>query len=85
VKNALDVDYLQNIEGKTLAWAYSARAFAGASTPVTWKKVDEASIAATSRSRPCPSGWRRSTILWKPVLTGKPANLRRMEKYLRRT
>jgi bifunctional non-homologous end joining protein LigD len=35
------VDYLQNIEGKTLACAYSARgsAFAGASTPLTWAEV----------------------------------------------
>ena len=37
------VDYLQNIEGKSLACAYSARAseYAGASTPLTWKEVDE--------------------------------------------
>jgi bifunctional non-homologous end joining protein LigD len=35
------VDYLQNIEGKTLACAYSARgsAFAGVSTPLTWQEV----------------------------------------------
>lgn len=37
------VDYLQNIEGKTLACAYSARgsAFAGASTPLTWAEVHD--------------------------------------------
>lgn len=37
------VDYLQNIKGKTLASAYSARAvdFAGVSTPVTWEEIDE--------------------------------------------
>ena len=37
------MDYLQNIEGKTLASAYSARAneFAGVSTPVTWDEIDE--------------------------------------------
>ena len=36
------VDYLQNIEGKTLASAYSVRAseYAGVSTPLTWKEVD---------------------------------------------
>jgi bifunctional non-homologous end joining protein LigD len=35
------VDYLQNIEGKTLACAYSARAsaFAGVSAPLTWAEV----------------------------------------------
>ena len=37
------IDYLQNIRGKTLATAYSARAsdYAGVSTPLTWKEVDE--------------------------------------------
>jgi bifunctional non-homologous end joining protein LigD len=37
------IDYLQNIRGKTLACAYSARAsdFAGVSTPVTWPEIDE--------------------------------------------
>ena len=36
------VDYLQNIRGKTLACAYSARAnaFAGVSTPLTWDEVE---------------------------------------------
>ncbi len=35
------VDYLQNIEGKTLACAYSARAsaFAGVSAPLAWEEV----------------------------------------------
>jgi bifunctional non-homologous end joining protein LigD len=38
------VDYLQNIQGKTLACAYSARAsaFAGVSAPLTWAEVDAA-------------------------------------------
>ncbi len=37
------VDYLQNIQGKTLACAYSARAsaFAGVSTPLTWQEVHD--------------------------------------------
>jgi bifunctional non-homologous end joining protein LigD len=37
------IDYLQNIRGKTLACAYRARAsdFAGVSTPVTWREIDE--------------------------------------------
>ena len=36
------VDYLQNIQGKTLASAYSPRAndFAGVSTPLTWDDVE---------------------------------------------
>ncbi len=37
------VDYLQNIPGKTLACAYSARAsaFAGVSAPLGWDELDE--------------------------------------------
>jgi bifunctional non-homologous end joining protein LigD len=37
------IDCLQNLRGKTLAAAYSARAtpFAGVSTPVTWAEIDE--------------------------------------------
>jgi DNA primase len=37
------IDYLQNIYGKTLASAYSARAssFAGVSTPLTWDEVHD--------------------------------------------
>jgi bifunctional non-homologous end joining protein LigD len=39
---AVYLDYLQNIRGKTLACAYSARAsaHAGASAPVTWEEID---------------------------------------------
>ena len=49
------VDYLQNIEGKTLACAYSARgsAFAGVSTPLTWKEV---------HARPTPQDFTIDTI-----------------------
>jgi bifunctional non-homologous end joining protein LigD len=49
------VDYLQNIEGKTLACAYSARgsAFAGVSTPLTWKEV---------HARPTPQEFTIDTI-----------------------
>ena len=49
------VDYLQNIEGKTLACAYSARgsAFAGVSTPLTWKEVHD---------RPRPQDFTIDTI-----------------------
>ena len=41
--NRIYVDYLQNIQGKTLASAYSPRAndFAGVSTPLTWDEVDQ--------------------------------------------
>ena len=49
------VDYLQNIQGKTLACAYSARqsAFAGVSAPLTWKEVHD---------RPKPQDFTIDTI-----------------------
>src|SRR5699024_10001775 len=40
-RGSIYVDYLQNILGKSLATAYSARAsdYAGVSTPLTWREV----------------------------------------------
>src|SRR5262249_52160983 len=40
--NRVYIDYLQNVLGKTLACAYSARAsdFAGVSAPLSWLEVD---------------------------------------------
>ena len=71
------VDYLQNIQGKTLACAYSARgsAFAGVSTPLTWKEV---------RQRPKPQDFTIDTIharvkkrgdLWEKMRRHDGANL----------
>ena len=72
------VDYLQNIQGKTLACAYSARAsaFAGVSTPLTWQEVHDA---------PAPQDFTIDTIgarletsgdLWKKLRRHKGADLR---------
>jgi bifunctional non-homologous end joining protein LigD len=57
------VDYLQNIQGKTLACAYSARgsAFAGVSAPLTWKEV---------RQRPKPQDFTIDTIFARLAKTG---------------
>lgn len=71
------VDYLQNIQGKTLACAYSARgsSFAGVSTPLTWKEV---------RQRPKPQDFTIDTIharlkktgdLWEKMRKHKGADL----------
>ena len=71
------VDYLQNIQGKTLACAYSARgsSFAGVSTPLTWKEV---------RQRPKPQDFTIDTIharlkkvgdLWEKMRTHKGTDL----------
>ena len=71
------VDYLQNIQGKTLACAYSARgsAFAGVSAPLTWKEVHQ---------RPKPQDFTIDTIekrvkkvgdLWAKMRTHKGTDL----------
>ena len=71
------VDYLQNIEGKSLACAYSARAseYAGASTPLTWKEIDDGVDPRDFTIRTLPD--RLATIgdLWSPLLTSKGVDL----------
>ena len=71
------VDYLQNILGKTLATAYSARAtdFAGVSTPLTWKEVDEGVDPRDFTIVTAPQRFAEVGDLWARLRTGKPANL----------
>ncbi|MGH9145869.1 MAG: DNA ligase D, partial [Vicinamibacterales bacterium] len=77
------VDYLQNIEGKTLACAYSARAseYAGASTPLTWKEVDEGVDPRDFTIRTLPDRLERVGDLWAGLRKAKGTNLRVVEKY----
>lgn len=80
------VDYLQNIQGKTLACAYSARAssFAGVSTPLTWQEV---------RQRPRPQDFTIDSIharlkktgdLWEKLRKHKGTDLRAAIERLRK-
>jgi bifunctional non-homologous end joining protein LigD len=80
------VDYLQNIQGKTLACAYSARAsaFAGVSAPLSWDEVFD---------RPKPQDFTISNMLdrvakvgdlWEGMRTSKGADLARAIDKLRR-
>ena len=75
------IDTLQNIYGKTLACAYSARAspFAGVSTPLTWPEVHDG-----PRSGLQPSDFTLRSIharldqvgdLWAGLRTASPADL----------
>ena len=79
--DAVYVDYLQNIYGKTLACAYSARAsaFGGVSAPLTWNEVHEG-VAAGLR----PQDFTVRSIfarldqvgdLWSGLRTAEPARL----------
>lgn len=71
------VDYLQNILGKTLATAYSARAseFAGVSTPLAWKEIDAHLDPRDFTITTAPKRFAEVGDLWAPLRTKKPANL----------
>ena len=82
------VDYLQNIYGKTLATAYSARAstFAGVSTPLTWDEVHDG-----LKSGLAPQDFTMQRIfdrlnvvgdLWARLRTSHPADLRAAFRYV---
>jgi bifunctional non-homologous end joining protein LigD len=74
------VDYLQNIEGKSLACAYSARAseYAGASTPLTWKEVDEGVDPRDFTIRTLPDRLASVGDLWAPLLQRPGIDLRKI-------
>ena len=72
------VDYLQNIEGKTLASAYSARAsdYAGVSTPLTWQEVDDGVQREEFTIQSVPARVEEVGDLWSPMRTAPGADLR---------
>jgi bifunctional non-homologous end joining protein LigD len=76
------VDYLQNILGKTLATAYSARAtdYAGVSTPLTWAEVARGVDPTDFTVRTAPARFKKVGDLWAPVLTGKRVDLKKLLK-----
>ncbi len=80
------VDYLQNILGKTLATAYSARAseFAGVSTPLTWEEIDEPLDPRDFTITTAPARFAERGDLWARLRTAKPASLESVfRKYAR--
>jgi bifunctional non-homologous end joining protein LigD len=81
--NRIYVDYLQNIRGKTLACAYSARAseFAGVSTPLTWKEVDEGVSPKDFTIRNFADRIAEAGDVWAALRKSKGADLRAVMKY----
>jgi bifunctional non-homologous end joining protein LigD len=85
-RGSVYVDFLQNIMGKTLASAYSARAssYAGVSTPLAWREVEEAIDPREFTIRTAPARFRSMGDLWAPLRESRPANLEAVfEKYRR--
>lgn len=71
------VDYLQNIVGKTIATAYSARAsdYAGVSTPLTWQEVQRGVDPRDFTVRTAPGRFKETGDLWKALRTSRPVDL----------
>ena len=67
------IDYLQNILGKTLAAAYSARAsdYAGASAPLSWREVERGGRREDFTIRTVPARIEKVGDLWAALRTAK--------------
>jgi len=80
------VDCLQNILGKTLATAYSARAsdYAGVSTPVTWQEIDEGFDRRAFTIQTAPSRFESVGDVWAALRQSKGADLTRATRYAER-
>ena len=72
------IDYLQNIEGKTLATAYAVRAndFAGVSTPLRWEELDSRDLHPEDFTLTSAEA-RFSAVgdLWRPMTDGPRLDL----------
>ena len=81
------MDYLQNIQGKTLATAYSARAsdFAGVSTPLRWEELDTRLDPRDFTIVTAPARFREVGDLWARLRTEKPADLEAVFRRYSRT
>jgi bifunctional non-homologous end joining protein LigD len=71
------VDYLQNILGKTLATAYSARAseFAGVSTPLAWEELEDPLDPRDFTIRTVVERFASQPDQWARLRTARPAVL----------
>jgi bifunctional non-homologous end joining protein LigD len=81
------VDYLQNGLGKTIATAYSARAseYAGVSTPLTWREIDEGVSREDFTIQTVPARLKKVGDLWAGLRTSKGVDLARVSRYTKRT
>ena len=80
------VDYLQNILGKTLATAYSARAsaYAGVSTPLTWDEVDAGVRREDFTIRTIGARLSQAGDVWSGLRRAKGVDLTRAARYAER-
>jgi bifunctional non-homologous end joining protein LigD len=76
------IDCLQNILGKTLATAYSARAsdYAGVSTPVTWQEIDEGFDRTDFTIDTAPARFDTVGDLWAKLRKSKGVDLKKVAR-----
>ena len=81
------IDCLQNILGKTLATAYSARAseYAGVSTPVRWQEIDAGFDRTAFTIETAPSRFEEAGDLWAALRKSKGVDLSRVTRYAERS
>jgi len=81
--NRVYIDYLQNIPGKTLATAYSARAskYAGVSMPLSWREIDEGVKREQFTIETAPARIKTVGDLWAALRKAKGVDLSRVTRY----
>jgi len=81
------IDCLQNILGKTLATAYSARAsdYAGVSTPVTWQEIDEGFDRTEFTIETAPARFEKVGDLWAKLRKSKGVDLNKIARLANRS
>ena len=74
------IDCLQNILGKTLATAYSARAsdYAGVSTPVTWQEIDDGFDRTDFTIVTAPARFEKLGDVWAKLKKSKGVDLKKV-------
>jgi bifunctional non-homologous end joining protein LigD len=77
------IDCLQNILGKTLATAYSARAsdYAGVSTPLTWQEIEDGVDRKVFTIETAPARFEKVGDLWAALRKSKGVDLSRVSRY----
>jgi bifunctional non-homologous end joining protein LigD len=80
------VDFMQNILGKTLATAYSARAsdYAGVSAPLTWKEVDAGIDPRDFTIQTMPARAKQVGDSWAALRKSKGVDLSKVARYMER-
>jgi bifunctional non-homologous end joining protein LigD len=78
------VDYMQNVLGKTLATAYSARAseYAGVSAPLTWREIDAGIDRHDFTIQAMPARLEAVGDLWAALRKARAVDLDRIARQL---